>query len=464
MTVKVGVVLAAGLGKRMNSKRHKVVHEICGKAMIAHVVDELQAAGVDQLFVVVGSLEDQVRAVLGERVQFIRQEQQLGTGHAVLQAVPKLPEDSVTVVLNGDCPLIRRQEIQRLLSVAAERKATAVLTAMVENPFAYGRVIRDGQGAVRRIVEEKDASAEERLINEINGGVFAFRTPDLVAALCKLTPDNAQGELLLTDCVAHMRADSQLVWPVPVEDPNDLAGVNDRVQLADVEARMKTRILREHMKRGVTVVDPASTYVQADVSIGRDTVLWPGTSLEGQTVIGEDCVIGPNARLVDVLAGAGVAVQSSLVMDSRLGDGASVGPYAYIRPGSDIGAGAKIGNFVEIKNSTVGEGTKVSHLSYIGDSEIGSRVNIGCGVVTVNYDGYQKNKTVVGNDSFVGSSVNLIAPVHVGSEAYIATGSTITDEVPDGAFAIARERQTTKPEYAIRLRMKLKELIRQGLK
>ena len=460
MTVKVGVVLAAGLGKRMNSKRHKVVHEICGKPMIAYVVDELLAAGVDRLFVVVGRLEDQVRAVLGERVRFIRQEEQLGTGHAVLQAVPHLPEDSVTVVLNGDCPLIRRQEIQRLMNVAAEREASAVMTASVDDPFAYGRVMRDEQGAVMRIVEERDASAQERLIREINGGVFAFRTPDLIGALRKLTSDNAQGELLLTDCVAHMRAVNQFVWPVLAEDPNDLAGVNDRLQLADVEARMKTRILTEHMKNGVTVIDPSSTYVHAEVAIGCDTVLCPGTSLEGRTVIGEDCVIGPNARLVDVKAGSGVTVQAALVMESRLGDDASVGPYAYIRPGSDIGAGAKIGNFVEIKNSVVGEGTKVSHLSYIGDSEIGSRVNIGCGVVTVNYDGYQKNRTVVGDDSFVGSSVNLIAPIQVGSEAYIATGSTITDEVPDGAFAIARERQTTKPEYATRLRMKLKQRVR----
>ncbi len=460
MTVKVGVVLAAGLGKRMNSKRHKVVHEICGKPMIAYVVDELLAAGVDRLFVVVGRLEDQVRAVLGERVLFIRQEEQLGTGHAVLQAAPHLPEDSMAVVLNGDCPLIRRQEIQRLMNVAGERNATSVLTAIVDDPFAYGRVIRDEQGAVLRIVEEKDASAEERLMREINGGVFAFRTPDLIAALGKLTPNNAQGELLLTDCVAHMRAANQLVWPQPVEDPNDLAGVNDRLQLASVEARMRTRILREHMKQGVTVIDPASTYVHADVAIGRDTVLWPGTSLEGRTVIGEDCAMGPNARLIDVRAGTGVTVQASLVMESRLGDGATVGPYAYIRPGSDIGADAKIGDFVEIKNSTVGAGTKVSHLSYVGDSDVGSRVNIGCGVVTVNYDGYQKNKTVIGDDSFVGSSVNLIAPVHVGGGAYIATGSTITDEVPDGAFAIARERQTTKPGYAARLRAKLKERIR----
>lgn len=453
--MKTGVVLAAGLGKRMQSKRHKVVHEVCGKPMIAHIVDEMKAVGFDRLFVVVGSKEEQVRAVLGDKVMYVRQEEQLGTGHAVMQVVPQLGEEGVTAVVCGDGPLIRREEIMRLVAVVEAQGATALLTAVVDNPFGLGRIIRGEQGEVLRVVEEKDASEVERQIQEINSGLYAFSTRDLVASLQKLTADNAQGEYLLTDCVAHLREAGKSVVPVVVRDPDDIASVNDRAQLAIAEEKLRRRILHGHMMNGVTVVDPGSTYVQADVMIGRDTVLMPGTHLEGRTTIGEDCVIGPNAHLVDAQIADRVMVEYSVMRSCSVASDTSIGPFAYVRPGSVIEAEVKIGDFVEVKNSTIGRATKISHLSYVGDSDVGARVNIGCGVVTVNYDGYRKHRTTIGDDSFVGSNVNLIAPVTLARKAYVATGSTITDDVAEDDFAIARERQTTKSGYARKLRAKL---------
>ncbi len=454
----VGIVLAAGLGKRMNSKRHKVVHEVCGKSMIEHIVDEMLAVGFDRLFVVVGKLEEQVRAVLGDRVEYIRQTEQLGTGHAVMMAAPYLPEQGTAVVLYGDCPLVRREEITRLLQAVKDDAGTAVQTAVVDNPFAYGRILRDARGDVSRIVEEKDASTEQRQIREVNSGIYAFSIPSLRASLEKLSRDNAQGEYLLTDCIEHIRRTGERIFPVVVVDPDDIANVNDRVQLSYVEEKLRKRILLKHMQNGVTILDPAATYIQADVSIGRDTVLMPGTILEGKTTLGEDCVIGPNTRIKDAVIGDSVTIESSVILTSSIADRAAVGPFAYVRPGSSIGSDTKIGDFVEIKNAVIGEGTKVSHLAYVGDSDVGKGVNMGCGVVTVNYDGFGKHRTVIGDNSFVGSNVNLIAPVTVGAGGYIATGSTITDDVPEQAFAIARERQTTKPDYANHLRLRLKDL------
>ncbi len=441
----------------MNSKRHKVVHEVCGKPMIAHIVSEMQAVGFDRLFVVVGRLESQVRDVLGDEVSYIRQEEQLGTGHAVQQVIPYLPDNGITVVLYGDCPLVRREEIARLMETAEKEKATSLMTAVLPDPYSYGRIIRSATGAVTQIVEEKDATLDQRLITEVNTGIYAFWTPSLRAALPRLTSDNAQGELLLTDCVKYINQDGGRVVPVIVKDADDIANVNDRVQLSVVEQKMRRRIILRHMQAGVTVIDPATTYIEADVLIGRDTVIWPGSYLKGLTSVGEDCVIGPNARLENAIIKDEAIVDSSVIVDSTVDSLSHVGPFAYIRPGSFIGQDVKIGDFVEIKNSTIGNGTKVSHLAYVGDSDVGASVNIGCGVVTVNYDGYQKHRTVIEDGSFVGSNVNLIAPVTVGKEGYVATGSTITDDVADGSFAIARERQTTKPAYAAKLRERLRQ-------
>ncbi|WP_272867722.1 bifunctional UDP-N-acetylglucosamine diphosphorylase/glucosamine-1-phosphate N-acetyltransferase GlmU [Ferroacidibacillus organovorans] len=450
-----GVILAAGLGKRMNSSRHKVVHEVCGKPMILHIVEEMAAVGFDRLFVVVGKLESQVRDVLGDRVTYLHQAEQLGTGHAVMSAAPELLEEGMTVVLYGDGPLISHAEVERMIELAKREKANAVLTAVVDDPFGFGRIIRDNAGHVERIVEEKDATLDERAIREVNSGIFAFDTAALKRSLSKLTNDNAQQEYLLTDCVEHLRSEGQTVIPVVVSDVDEIANVNDRIQLAYVEERLRRRILKRHMANGVTVIDPASTYIHADVTIDRDTVIYPGTHLEGKTTVARGCTLGPNVRLIDVTVDDDATITYSVAMQSSIGERATVGPFAYIRPHSVVGEDAKVGDFVELKNATLGSRSKVSHLAYVGDASVGSDVNIGCGVVTVNYDGFQKHQTVIEDESFIGSNVNLIAPVHIGRGGYVATGSTITEDVEMDDFAIARERQVNKKGYARVLRARL---------
>ncbi|MCL6632521.1 MAG: bifunctional UDP-N-acetylglucosamine diphosphorylase/glucosamine-1-phosphate N-acetyltransferase GlmU [Alicyclobacillus herbarius] len=446
---RTAIVLAAGLGTRMKSKKHKVLHEVCGKPMILHILDELKQLDLDQILVVVGQARESVMQVVGGRAEFAVQEEQKGTGHAVLSAWPQLRPDADTVlVLYGDGPLIRAETLRRMCDERERRGAAAVLlTAEVNQPKGLGRVILAEDGTVERIVEEKDATPEERQIRRINTGLYAFAASDLGEVLGKLSPNNQQGEYYLTDAAALLRQQGKRVYPLQVADVEEIASVNDRAQLATVEQIMRRRICQHWMLEGVTLIDPERTYIGADVVIGRDTVVYPGTILEGRTVIGEDCVIGPNTRLVDAVVERGARVESSVVLESQVGAETNVGPFAYIRPGSVIGSRVKIGDFVEIKKSIVGDDTKVSHLTYIGDAEIGRRVNVGCGAVTVNYDGEKKHLTRIGDDSFIGCNVNLVAPVSVGEGAYVAAGSTITDAVPDDGFAIARARQVTKPEY-----------------
>jgi bifunctional UDP-N-acetylglucosamine pyrophosphorylase / glucosamine-1-phosphate N-acetyltransferase len=443
------IVLAAGLGTRMKSKRHKVLHEVCGKPMILHILDELDQLELDQVIVVVGQQREAVQALVGHRAEIAYQSEQLGTGHAVQAAVPLLRQDvETTIVLYGDAPLIRAQTISALLTEREQtHSAACVLTAKVVNPHGLGRVILDNQDHVERVVEEKDASAAEKQINLINTGIYAFDTMHLVRALARLQPDNAQGEYYLTDTLSILRDECQNVVSLQVEDADEIASVNDLVQLAEVERLMRRQICHSLMREGVTIVNPDHTYIGPNVKIGRDTVVYPGVILEGNTVIGEDCVIGSNTRLVDVVVHDRVRVEQSVVYESEIEESASVGPFAYIRPQSHIGARVKIGDFVEIKKSQIGEDTKISHLAYVGDAIVGKRVNIGCGVITVNYDGKDKHQTLIGDDSFVGSNVNLIAPLSIGDGAYLCAGSTITDEIPTDGFAIARTRQVTKADY-----------------
>ncbi|RIV21753.1 bifunctional UDP-N-acetylglucosamine diphosphorylase/glucosamine-1-phosphate N-acetyltransferase GlmU [Alicyclobacillaceae bacterium I2511] len=443
------IVLAAGLGTRMKSKQPKVMHPVCGKPMISHILDELQLLGLEQVVVVVGPQQDEVAAVVGQRAQLAVQDRQLGTGHAVMAALPYLRADSETVVvLYGDAPLVRAQTVNRLLEAKTlPQVAACVLTARVADPRGLGRVIMGVADRVVRIVEEKDATPEEEAIDLINTGIYAFATPLLKMALQNLHPDNAQGEYYLTDTLSYLANNVGQVLGVEVADPREIASVNDRVQLAYVEHLMRERLWQYWALQGVTIVDPEHTYIGADVKIGQDTVLMPGSLLEGNTVIGEDCVIGPESRLVNARVASGARIEKSVVLDSFVDVGARVGPFAYVRPGSEIGPEARIGDFVEIKNTRVGTGTKISHLAYVGDADVGEGVNVGCGVITVNYDGERKHHTVIGNGSFVGSNVNLIAPVRVGAGAYVTAGSTITDDVPEDAFAIARSRQVTKENY-----------------
>lgn len=447
------VVLAAGQGTRMKSKLYKVLHPVCGKPMVQHVVDTLAEMRVEDVVVVVGHGADAVRATLSDRVTYALQQEQLGTAHAVSQAVPFLEDKhGTTFILYGDVPLLSSETLTSLLEYHLQQQAAAtVLTATLADPTGYGRIIRDDAGDVLRIVEHKDATQEERAIREINTGIYCFDNQKLLTALAQVKNDNAQGEYYVTDCVGILREAGEKVAAFVAVDPDETMGVNDRAQLSEAEAYMRKRINVRHMKNGVTIIDPASTYIEADVTIGQDTVIQPGTHLRGRTIIGADCVIGPQADLTDVQVDDGVAISYSVLVDSLVAKEATVGPFAYVRPGSEIGANVKIGDFVELKNAKIGKGTKVPHLSYVGDAEIGEGVNIGCGTITVNYDGAKKHKTIVGDGSFIGCNTNLVAPVTVGRNAYVAAGSTINQNVPDDALAIARERQVNKLGYANKL-------------
>lgn len=454
----MAIVLAAGQGKRMKSKLYKVLHPVCGKPMVGHVVDVVKEASCERTVVVVGHGAETVKQYLGEGAEYVLQEQQLGTGHAVRQAEALLGgEEGTTIVICGDTPLVQASTIEAMLKLHASSGAAAtVLTASFDNPTGYGRVIRGEDGDVLRIVEQKDCSPEEAAVKEINTGTYCFDNRKLFEALSKVTSDNAQGEYYLTDVIGIFREAGQSVQGYCTTDLAEAIGVNDRVALADAERFMRERINRGHLIGGVTIIDPASTYIEADVQIGSDTVIYPGTVLRGKTVIGEDCVIGPQADITNSRIAQGAAIKYSVVADSVVGEESTVGPYANLRPGSKLGRGCKIGDFVELKNATLDDGSKVSHLSYVGDAKVGKDVNIGCGAITVNYDGFNKAVTEIGDNAFVGSNVNLIAPVKIGEGAYVVAGSTITQDVPAGDLSIARERQVNKPGYAEKIRARAK--------
>lgn len=453
------VVLAAGQGTRMKSKLYKVLHPVCGKPMVKHVVDTLADMQVKDVVVVVGHGADTVKETLGDSVAYALQAEQLGTAHAVSQAVPFLTDKTgTTLLLYGDVPLLSRETLQELLNYHVEQQAAAtVLTAVLPDPTGYGRIVRNEAGEVVRIVEHKDATPEERAIQEINTGIYCYKNEQLLQAISQVKNDNAQKEYYVTDCVAILRDAGQKVLAFEAADPDETMGVNDRVQLSFAETYMRKRINERHMRNGVTIIDPASTYIEADVEIGADTLIQPGTHLRGKTVIGQDVVLGPQADLTNVQVGDEVVISYSVLVDSVVETDVNVGPFAYVRPHSHIGNGAKIGDFVELKNAKIGKGSKVPHLSYVGDAEIGDNVNFGCGAITVNYDGEKKHKTVVGDHAFIGCNTNLVAPVEVGNNAYVAAGSTINQNVPDDALAIARERQTNKLGYAAKLPRKAKK-------
>jgi bifunctional UDP-N-acetylglucosamine pyrophosphorylase/glucosamine-1-phosphate N-acetyltransferase len=440
-----GIILAAGEGKRMKSKLPKPLHKVCGKPMIDHIVDALKNAGVNDSIVVVGHKAEIVKAHLGENIKSVYQEDQLGTGHAVMCCQEFLKNKSGRViVLAGDAPLITSETISRVFEYHIENGYSAtVLTADALDPTGLGRIIRNAKGNIEKIVEHKDASEEERMIKEVNSANYCFNIEDLQDALKKIDNNNAQKEYYLTDTIEILKKSGKKVGAYKTDFVEFMA-VNSRVQLQEASNAMRKRILTKLMDDGVTIIDPASTYVDMDVVIGTDSILYPGTIIEGGTIIGEECIIGPNSRIVKSIIGNGVEIQNSVVLESKVNDNSKVGPFAYIRPDSEIGRNVKIGDFVEIKKSKIGDKTKVSHLTYIGDSEVGKGCNFGCGTVVVNYDGTNKYKTKIGDNAFVGCNCNLVAPVEIGNNAYLAAGSTITDNVPDGSLAIARERQVNK--------------------
>ena len=444
MQETVAVILAAGKGTRMKSALPKVLHAVGGKSMLRHVMTAAEQAGAKRMLVVVGFGGDKVQAEIGAAAEFVLQAEQLGTGHAMMQVQPVLAGFSGTILLLcGDTPLLTGQALLDLVAAHQQSGAAAtVLTAKPADATGYGRILRDESGQVLGIVEQKDATAEQKQIGEINTGIYCFEAAPLFAALAGLTCNNAQGEYYLTDVLAILAQAGQQVGAVEVADFQETLGINSRLQLAEAEKILRQRKLVELMDSGVTVMDPASTFVDASVSVGEDTVLYPFTWLEGETTIGRDCRIGPNSRISDSQLGDAVTLHFSYAHECKIAGGVSVGPYVHLRPDTELSAGVKVGNFVEIKNSRVGVGSKLPHLSYIGDTDIGSGVNIGSGTITVNYDGKKKHRTHIGDDAFIGCNTNLVAPVSVGAGAYIAAGSTITKDVPDGALGVGRARQS----------------------
>jgi bifunctional UDP-N-acetylglucosamine pyrophosphorylase/glucosamine-1-phosphate N-acetyltransferase len=463
------VVLAAGKSTRMRSKTPKALHPVCGHPLLVHILNALAEAGVSRRVVVVGHQADAVRAALDERfgagaIEYAEQTEQKGTGHAAQMAEPLLARHAGTVlVVPGDTPLLSGDILAQLIAHHRERGAAATLltTILPTDAGAYGRVLRDERGDVAGVVEARDATPQQLEVREINTSVYAFSGPHLFRALRDLRPDNAQGELYLTDVIGLLRSAGETVAALVSPDPDVVLGVNTRVELAEVSEKMRSRLLKGLMLSGVTVIDPATTYVEAGVTVGQDTVLYPGTYLLGQTVVGEDCVIGPNAHITDARLGDRVRARACFIEQAEVGDDCKIGPFAHLRPGTCLMAKVRVGNFVETKAATLHEGVAAGHLTYLGDAEIGARTNVGAGTITCNYDGVRKHRTIVGADSFIGSHSTLVAPITVGSEAFTAAGSVITKEVPDGALAIARERQSVKEGWWAARRRRGKETTEQ---
>jgi len=451
------IILAAGQGTRMRSRTPKMLHDLCGRPLVGWPIAAAQEAGADAI-VVVDSPANTLEGHLPEGVERVVQPEPDGTGGAVRAAAGEIAGEATVVVLTGDAPLVTATAICELVAAHAASNASATMVTMVlDEPAGYGRVVRDDEGDVLRVVETKtdgDATASELAIGEVNSGIFAFHGETLKSALEQLRPDNAQGELYLPDVLTALKDAGHKIAAHVLDDPSLALGVNDRVQLAQVRALAQARIHAAHGRAGVTIVDPASTVIEVGVTLGEDTVVEPSSFLRGTTSAGRGCRIGPLTTLIGATLHDNVKIPHSYVIEAEICDGATVGPFAYLRPGTILREGSKAGTFVEIKNSDVGAGSKVPHLSYIGDADIGEATNLGAATITANYDGVHKHRTTIGDRVHTGVDTTLVAPVTLGDDVFTAANSAITKDVPDGALAIARERQTNHEGYADRKRPK----------
>jgi bifunctional UDP-N-acetylglucosamine pyrophosphorylase/glucosamine-1-phosphate N-acetyltransferase len=437
------------MGTRMKSDVHKVLHKICGRTMVEHVLTQVSQVQPEKIITVVGHDAQDVKKTLGDRTEYADQPEQLGTGHAVLQTAPLLADkEGVTLVVSGDTPLLTAATLNKLLQYHTEKGAKAtILTAEAPDPTGYGRIVRNDLGIVERIVEQKDASHEEAAIQEINTGVYCFDNQALFAALKQVTNDNAQGEYYLTDVIAIMRKAGGIIAAYRMKNFEESMGVNDRVALAAATKVMQQRINHDFMMNGVSMIDPATTYIDVGVQIGQDTIIEPGVQIQGQTTIGRHCVVGAHSLLVDATIEDNVHITSSTIEQATMHRGSDIGPNSHLRPKADIGEDVHIGNLCEVKNATLGARTKLGHLSYVGDATLGSDINVGCGVVFVNYDGVKKWHTTVGDKAFIGSNSNIVAPVEIADHSFIAAGSTITKDIAYHAMGIARARQVNKSDF-----------------
>lgn len=453
MSDRFVIILAAGKGTRMKSKLYKVLHKVCGKSMVDHVLTQVEKMGPKKVVTIVGHGSEKVKDLLQDRTDYALQAEQKGTAHAVLQAEDLLKdEDGTTLIISGDTPLFTEETLQKMFEFHENEHAKAtILTAKAPDPFGYGRIIRGEDGLVKKIVEQKDASEEEAAVDEINTGVYCFDNKTLFARLHEVGNDNAQGEYYLPDVIEIIRKVGGKIAAYQMADFNESMGVNDRVALSKAEVVMRDRINENLMRNGATLIDPNTTYVDYGVQVGSDTIIEGNVHLKGNTIIGDNCFIGNSTTIIDSTIGNNVKITSSTIEESVMKDGSDCGPNSHLRPDAVIGEDVHIGNFCEIKKAEIGPRTKVGHLTYIGDATLGSDINVGCGVVFVNFDGVKKFHSTIGDHVFIGSNSNIVNPVNVADHSFIAAGSTITDDVPYHALAIARQRQTNKENFWDRL-------------
>ncbi len=442
------LILAAGKGTRMKSELPKVIHEVNGIPMISKIIKVLEVLKPEENILILGHKKEEVLKVVGEDADYVVQTEQLGTGHAVLQAKDKLKDyDGDVMILCGDTPLLREETLKELYKFHKDTDSvTTILTSIYDNPFGYGRIVKEN-GLVKAIVEEKEADAEIKKIKEVNAGVYCFKGRELFEALSKITNNNEKGEYYLTDIIGIQVGEGKQVQSYVLSDNIEILGVNSKVELAQASKVLRDRKNIELMEKGAILIDPATVYIEEDVEIGRDTIIYPGAVLQGKTVIGENCQILGASRIVDSILRNNIKVESSVIEDSILENGVTIGPFAHLRPKSHLKEKVHIGNFVEVKKSVLEKGVKAGHLTYLGDAQIGEDTNIGAGTITCNYDGKNKFKTVVGKNSFIGSDSMLVAPVIIGENALVGAGSVITKDVPDNSLAVSRSKQIIKNDW-----------------